>query len=88
MKHAHARGGHCAPSKRAHVRAVVKAPHARRLVLRAGHHMLAVGSHADRVHAIGMPLERAHLRAIVTVEGRLRTSPVSTAEREGAQHAI
>eukprot|EP00965_Chrysotila_dentata_P256280 6212496-Pleurochrysis_carterae.AAC.4 len=52
-----------APSERAHVRAVVEAPEARRLVLRCRHHMLAVASHAHRGHALAVPLKRVHLRA-------------------------
>eukprot|EP00965_Chrysotila_dentata_P171352 5654914-Pleurochrysis_carterae.AAC.1 len=45
------------------MRAVVEAPHARRLVQRARDDVFAVGSDADRGHVIAVPLERAHLRA-------------------------
>eukprot|EP00965_Chrysotila_dentata_P090925 3000900-Pleurochrysis_carterae.AAC.1 len=45
------------------MRAVVEAPHARRIVDRARDDVLAVGSDADRVHVTAVPLERAQLRA-------------------------
>eukprot|EP00965_Chrysotila_dentata_P077127 2546382-Pleurochrysis_carterae.AAC.1 len=45
------------------MRAVVEAPHARRLVLRARDDVFAVGSDADREHRTAVPPERAHLRA-------------------------
>eukprot|EP00965_Chrysotila_dentata_P044268 1471516-Pleurochrysis_carterae.AAC.1 len=59
------------------MRAVVEAPHARRLVDRARHHILAVESHAHRKHGIAVPLERAHLRAHSAKEQTRARRPVS-----------
>eukprot|EP00965_Chrysotila_dentata_P125792 4158140-Pleurochrysis_carterae.AAC.1 len=65
------------------MRAVVEAPHARRLVGRARDDVFAVRSDADRVHDVAVPLERAHLRA--SGEGAARTRAVSSAERNAEQ---
>eukprot|EP00965_Chrysotila_dentata_P077962 2571171-Pleurochrysis_carterae.AAC.1 len=42
--------------------AVVEAPHARRAVKRPSDYVLAVGTHAHRLHVVAVPLERAQLR--------------------------
>eukprot|EP00965_Chrysotila_dentata_P019751 654875-Pleurochrysis_carterae.AAC.1 len=67
------------------MRAVVEAPHARRLVERARDDVLAVGSDADRDHGTAVPLERAHLRA--SGEEATHARAISSAERNAEQAA-
>eukprot|EP00965_Chrysotila_dentata_P067310 2227732-Pleurochrysis_carterae.AAC.1 len=72
------------------MRAVVEAPHARRVVARAGDDVFAVGSDADRTHVTqghptAVPLERAHLRASGEVATHARA--VSSAEQNAALKA-
>eukprot|EP00965_Chrysotila_dentata_P212222 6186896-Pleurochrysis_carterae.AAC.3 len=76
--------GAAPPIARTHVRAVVEAPQARRLVRRCRHHVLAVGSYAHREHETAVPHERAHLRAFE--KGVTCARPlVSRAERSTAR---
>eukprot|EP00965_Chrysotila_dentata_P252148 6210514-Pleurochrysis_carterae.AAC.1 len=53
----------CPAQACANMCAVVEVPHARRVVVRSGDNVLAVCSHADGLHPVRVPLERAHLRA-------------------------
>uniref|UniRef100_A0A7S4BUC4 Uncharacterized protein n=1 Tax=Chrysotila carterae TaxID=13221 RepID=A0A7S4BUC4_CHRCT len=41
-----------------------KCLHARRPILRTCHHMLSIGSHADRVDLAAVPLKRAYVLAV------------------------
>eukprot|EP00965_Chrysotila_dentata_P150127 4958747-Pleurochrysis_carterae.AAC.1 len=78
----------CFLFERAHMRAVVEAPHARRLLeqAQARDDVFAVGSDADRVHVTSAaPSERAHLRA--SGEGATHGRAVSSAERNAALEA-